>query len=124
MKSKNTKFILFLLLLVAIVTVLTIFVKNYLPHFVTPYWSLLILFFSIVNVIVYFLTMKVREKNDMNKFTNFYMGTTLVKLFVYIAVLLIYILLFPEDRKAFVITFLAYYLCFSFYETYILAKSK
>ena len=124
MKSKNTKFILFLLLLVAIVTVLTIFVKNYLPYFVTPYWSLLILFFSIVNVIVYFLTMKVREKNDMNKFTNFYMGTTLVKLLVYIAVLLIYILLFPEDKKAFVITFLAYYLCFSFYETYILAKSK
>lgn len=60
----------------------------------------------------------------MNKFTNFYMGTTLVKLLVYIAVLLIYILLFPEDKKAFVITFLAYYLCFSFYETYILAKSK
>ena len=70
------------------------------------------------------MTMKVKAKNDMGKFTNFYMGTTIVKLVTYLAVLLSYILIFPEDKKAFVFTFLAYYLCFTFFETYILAKKQ
>ena len=58
----------------------------------------------------------------MGKFTNFYMGITVLKLFVYIAFLVAYILIFPEDKKASIITFLAYYLCFSIFETYILTK--
>lgn len=124
MKSKNIRFLFFLLVLIVVVSGLTIIIKSSLPQFVTPYWSLLILFFAIVSIVIYFMTMKVKAKNDMGKFTNFYMGTTIVKLVTYLAVLLSYILIFPEDKKAFVFTFLAYYLCFTFFETYILAKSK
>lgn len=68
--------------------------------------------------------MKIKEKKDMGKFTNFYMATTMTKLLVYLAILLIYVLIFPEDKKAFIFTFLAYYLCFTFFETYILTKSR
>lgn len=124
MKSKNIRFLFFLLALIVVVSGLTMIIKSSLPQFVTPYWSLLILFFAIVSIVIYFMTMKVKAKNDMGKFTNFYMGTTIVKLVTYLAVLLSYILIFPEDKKAFVFTFLAYYLCFTFFETYILAKSK
>ncbi len=124
MKSKNIRFLFFLLVLIVVVSGLTMIIKSSLPQFVTPYWSLLILFFAIVSIVIYFMTMKVKAKNDMGKFTNFYMGTTIVKLVTYLAVLLSYILIFPEDKKAFVFTFLAYYLCFTFFETYILAKSK
>ena len=124
MKSKNIRFLFLLLALIVVVSGLTMIIKSSLPQFVTPYWSLLILFFAIVSIVIYFMTMKVKAKNDMGKFTNFYMGTTIVKLVTYLAVLLSYILIFPEDKKAFVFTFLAYYLCFTFFETYILAKSK
>ena len=120
MRTKNTKFLMLLLLLVVAVACVTMIVKSFLPQFVAPYWSLLILFFTIVNIVIYFLIMKIKEKNDMGKFTNFYMGTTVAKLLLYLAVLLTYVLIFPEDKKAFVYTFLAYYLCFTFFETYIL----
>ena len=124
MRSTNTRFLISLLLLVVVVVVVTMILKNSLPQYVTPYWILILLFFAIVNIVIYFMTMKIRKKNDMGKFTNFYMGTTVTKLLVYLAVLLTYIMIFPEDKKAFVFTFLTYYLCFTFFETYFLTKSK
>ena len=122
MKSKNTRFLMSLLLLIVVVAGVTMIVKSSLPQYVTPYWSLVLLFFAIVNIAIYFMTMKIKEKKDMGKFTNFYMATTVTKLLVYLAVLLTFILIFPEDKKAFVFTFLAYYLCFTSFETYILTK--
>lgn len=124
MKSKSARFLVLLLSLVVVVAGATMMVGKTLPQYVTPYWSLILLFFAIVNIVIYFMTMKMREKNDMGKFTNFYMLATITKLLVYLAVLLTFILIFPEDKKAFVFTFLAYYLCFTFFETYILTKSK
>ena len=113
-----------LLSLVTLMSGLTMLVRNALPLYVTKYWVLLILFFAIVNVVVYFMTMRISAKKDVGKFTNFYMGTTVVKLIMYLALLLTYILIFPEDKKAFIFTFLAYYLCFTFFETYFLVKNK
>lgn len=124
MKSKDTRFLISLLLFVIALTGLTMMLKNYSPQYVTPYWGLLILFFATVNVTVYFLSMKVSAKKDMSGFANFHIGTTVVKLIIYLAILLTYILIFPEDKKAFVISFLAYYLCFTFFETYFLVKNK
>lgn len=118
------RFVMFLLLLIIIVAGATILINRIAPQLVTPYWSLLLLFFSLISIAVYFLTIKVKAKNDMGKFTNFYMGTTMTKLLVYLATLLTYIMIFPEDKKSFVCTFLAYYLCFTFFETYFLVKNK
>ena len=120
--KRDIKFLIYQLLFVMALSGLTFLAEYYIPQFVTPYWSILILFLFIMNTIVYFATMYVRDKNDMGKFTNFYMGITVLKLFVYIAFLIAYILIFPEDKKASIITFLAYYLCFSIFETYILTK--
>ena len=124
MKSRNTRFLVLLTCLVVALAGLTLLVRSSTPQFVTPYWSPLILLFSIISIAVYFITMNVIKKNDHNKFTNSYMAITLGKLFVYLAAILIYIIIFPEDKKAFVITFLAYYLCFTIFETYILVKNK
>ncbi len=122
MKSENIRFLSFLLLLMAALAGLTLLAKNSLPEFVTPYWYLQLLFFAIVNLTIYFVTTKVMNRNDMSKFTNFYMATTFVKILAYLSVLVTYILIFPEDKKAFVSTFIVYYICFTVYETYILAK--
>lgn len=122
--SKNTCFLISMFLLIVVMSGLTILVKSYFPQFVTPCWGFILFFFAIVNIVIYLLTMKIKEKKDMGKFTNFYMATTMTKLLVYLAILLIYVLIFPEDKKAFIFTFLAYYLCFTFFETYILTKSR
>ncbi len=122
MKSNLRRFIVGLLCLVVTLIFLTIAVKNAVPHFVTTLWPLLILFFAIVSVVVYLLTMKVRKDNDIHKFTNFYMGTTIVKLMLYLAIIVIYVLISKNDDKAFIYTFLAYYLCYSVFETYSLTK--
>ncbi len=124
MNSKSKRFFTFLLILIFILAGMTILINKIAPQYITPYWSLLILFFTIINIVIYFLTMKLKVKNDIRKFTNFYMGTTVTKLLVNLAVLLTYILIFPEDKKAFTFTFLAYYLYFTFFETYFLVKNK
>lgn len=124
MKLNLRRFIVGLLCLVVTLVFLTIAVKNAVPQFVTPSWPLLILFFAMVSVVVYLLTMKVRKDNDIHKFTNFYMGTTIVKLMLYLAIIVTYVLTSEEDNKAFIYTFLAYYLCYSVFETYSLAKNK
>lgn len=102
---------------------LTVLVKQFIPQWITPLWGFQILFFIIVCIAVYFPTMKIKEKN-MHKFVNFYMATIVIKLLLYLTIILIYALNFPEDRKPFIITFLVYYLCFSVFETYILIKKE
>ncbi|MBQ8759883.1 MAG: hypothetical protein IJZ06_00475 [Bacteroidales bacterium] len=124
MKPNLRRFIIGLLCLIVALIFLTTIVKNAAPHFVTPYWSLLILFFAIVSIVVYLLTMKIRKDNDIHKFTNFYMGATIVKLMIYLAVIVTYVLISKDDAKPFVYTFLAYYLCYSVFETYSLTKNK
>lgn len=122
MKSNSLRFLLILMCHVIMMIVLTLLIKNFTVGIVSPYWSLLLLFFSIISIFIYFMTMKVKSKKDFRKFTNFYMGTTIVKILVYIAIILTYILVFPEDRKSFIFTFFTYYLCFTIFETYILVK--
>lgn len=68
------------------------------------------------------MTIKVKSKNDINKTTNFHMITTITKLFVCLAIVATYAIMFSEDAKAFVMSFLVYYLCFTFFETLVKVK--
>lgn len=124
MRSKNIRFLVILACLVVVMIGLTFFVKTLVPHFVTPFWSPLILLFTIISIVVYFMTMKVKSLNDYGKFTAFYMGSIVVKLLVYLAVIVTYVMMFPDDKKAFICTFLAYYLCYTIFETCVLTKSN
>ena len=122
MKCKHTKFFISLLCVTALVTALTFILKNTIPQTITPFWPLLILFFDTINVIVYFMTIKVKSKNDINKTTHFHMLITIMKLIVYLAIVATYAIKFSEDSKAFIISFLLYYLCFTFFETFVKIK--
>lgn len=124
MANRNKSFLIGLVCMIVFTIITTLVLKSIVPQVVTPYWSLLILLFAVVCVTVFFTTMKVKDKNDIRKFTNFYMVLTILKLVVYIAILLLYAVLMPSDSKAFIITFLIYYLCFSIFETYILVKKQ
>ena len=122
MKCKHTKFFISLLCVTALVTALTFILKNTIPQTITLFWPLLILFFDAINVIVYFMTIKVKSKNDINKTTHFHMLITIMKLIVYLAIVATYAIKFSEDSKAFIISFLLYYLCFTFFETFVKLK--
>ena len=68
------------------------------------------------------MTIKVKSKNDINKTTHFHMLVTIMKLVVYLAIVATYAIMFSENAKAFIISFLLYYLCFTFFETFVKIK--
>lgn len=122
MKYLHTKFFISLFCVTALATALTFVLKYIVPQIITPYWPLLILFFVIMNVIIYFMTAKVKSKNDINKTTHFHMLTTILKLVVCLAIVATYSIMFSESAKAFVVSFLVYYLCYTLFETFVKIK--
>ena len=116
---KDNKFVSQLTILTLVVIVASILLRAYL----TVWWPAIVGFFYIVSMVVYFLSLKAREK-DMRKFTNLYMGATVVKMMLYLAIIFIYAISFKEDGKRFAITFLANYLIYNIFETYKLVKKN
>lgn len=90
---------------------------------VTMWWPLLVLFFAAVSVVTFHISERARAKNA-HKFYNSYMAMTVVKLVAYLTILLVYSLNFKEDSRRFMLTFLVYYVIYSFFETYQLVKKK
>ena len=113
------KFIKQLCILTLVVILASVFLRAYL----TIWWPAIVGFFFIVSMVVFYFADKAKKK-DMRKFTNFYMGATVLKMVVYLTIILIYAFTFKEDAKLFAMTFLAYYLVYSVFETYKLAKKE
>ena len=113
------KFIKQLCLLTLVVIVASIFARSIL----TVWWPAIVGFFFIVSMVVFYFADKAKKK-DMRKFTNFYMGATVVKMVVYLTIIIIYVMQFKDDAKRFAVTFLIYYLVYSVFETIKLAKKE
>ena len=111
------KFIKQLCILTLVVIVASVFLRAYL----TIWWPAIVGFFFIVSMIVFYFADKAKKK-DMRRFTNFYMGATVAKMVIYLTIILIYAISFKDDAKRFAVTFLVYYLVYSIFETYKLAK--
>lgn len=124
MKSVKKRFCISLLCLFGILWGLSMMLSVYVPEYITPQWHYLLLLFVVVSVIMFRKTINMRDKNDIYKLTNFHMIATILKLVGYLAIITIYVIKNPEDKIAFVVTFLTYYLCFSVFETYMLVRKK
>lgn len=124
MKSVKKRFCISLLCLFGILWGLSMMLSVYTPEYITPQWHYLLLLFVVVSVIMFRKTINMRDKNDIYKLTNFHMIATILKLVGYLAIITIYVIKNPEDKIAFVVTFLTYYLCFSVFETYMLVRKK
>jgi len=120
MISKNDKKFLSGLILVTLAVSL---LSLPLAKFMTMWWPLMVVFFFLVSIVVYHFCEQARQR-DMRKFSNTFMIATAVKLVVYLTILTVYALNFKEDSKRFMLTFLGYYLIYSAFETYQLAKKK
>lgn len=124
MKSVKKRFCISLLCLFGILWGLSMMLSIYIPQYITPHWHYLLLLFATVSALMFNKTTKIRAKGDVYKLTNFYMIATIVKILAYLAIIVIYVINRPEDKIAFVITFLTYYLCFSVFETYMLVRKN
>lgn len=124
MKSVKKRFSISLLCLFGILWGLSMMLSVYIPEYITPQWHYLLLLFVVVSVIMFRKAINMRDKNDIYKLTNFHMIATILKLVGYLAIITIYVIKNPEDKIAFVVTFLTYYLCFSVFETYMLVRKK
>ena len=124
MKSVRRKFLISLLSLFGILWGISMMITVYAPQYITPQWHYLLLLFVVVSTIMFRKTIDIRAKNDTYKLTNFYMIETILKLVGYLIIIAVYVIKIPEDKIAFVITFLTYYLCFSVFEKYMLVRKN
>ena len=119
MEKKDSRFITQLVILTVVVMVSCLVLHKML----TVWWPAIVVFFALVSALMYFMSEKAKKK-DMRKFANFYMAATVIKMVVYLAIIIVYIMNFKEDGKRFAITFLAIYLIYSIFETIKLAKKE
>lgn len=124
MKPGHKKFVISLSCVLAFTVALTFALKSIAADIVTPLWPWQIMFFALINIVIYFVGVKIKSRGDVSKTTYFYMITTVTKLLLYLAILLTYVLVFPIDAKPFIITFLIYYFCFTIFETFVKIKTN
>jgi hypothetical protein len=85
------------------------------PEQITPTLPFLYLFFYSATTVVHYLLLKISEKRP-TQFTNYFMLLTFGKLIFYLTIILAYIILFKDDAKPFVVSFLILYLFFTAFE--------
>lgn len=119
MEKKDSRFISQLVILTVVVMAACLVMHKML----TVWWPAIVVFFAITSATMYFLSERAKQKG-MRKFANFYMAATVIKMVVYLAIIIVYIMNFKEDGKRFAITFLAIYLIYSVFETIKLAKKE
>ena len=83
--------------------------------FITPKLPFLFSFFIAVTLISSYLLIRSSQKRFL-KYLNVYLLTTVVRLFLYVAVMVTYILLNKPDLIPFSITFFILYLCYTIFE--------
>jgi len=116
------RFSIRLLIAAALAAIVTLLVKNFLPaEWTSPAWPYLLIFFLAVNISLYALYVRAKEKK-LSSFTNFFMLATFSKLLLYLVVIVIYLLFNREDVVPFVLTFLIYYILFTALEVRAVSK--
>lgn len=111
------------LLLFSAVLFVFIYLFRYLApdNFVSDYLLWIVPFFYVISVLSRFF-IKRKTGNDTRKALAMYMGTSAVKLFLYLAILIVYGFLNREDAAAFFISFFLIYIIYTFIEVMMVLK--
>lgn len=123
MNTNFNRFIIKILAVSVIVAILSFLLYEKFPQWISINWTYLMLFFIIVNLILYKLSEKAKQK-EMKKFSIFFMSATFLKLFLYLCIIILYFLLNKADIIPFLITFFAYYVIFTIIEVSSVVQSK
>jgi hypothetical protein len=90
-------------------------------QYFTPALPYLFVFFFIVSFTVFFFLTQGKE-NKFSHYVNRFMLTTFLKLMVYMAVMVIYVLSYRNDAIRFILTFFILYLAFTFFDVLALLQ--
>jgi hypothetical protein len=125
MKPLVLNFLRKLIIFTALLSVVAVILEVILPKsFISPTLPFLFLFFPAVTLLSYYILLKAAHKKFI-RFLNYFLVTTTVKLFLYIGVLIVYILLNKTDAVPFVLSFFLMYLGYTAFEVIqIVARSR
>lgn len=123
MPAALKKFVLQLLVIATLLALISFLVFSRIPQeWTSPAWPFLLLFFVGSNLILYLLYLRAQAKK-LSKFANFFMLATFLKLVVYLAIIVVYLLFNRSDVVPFVLTFFVYYIIFTAFEVVSVSKS-
>ena len=122
MNIKSNRFIYSLLLFTFILAGIYYALKYVLPeNYFTPVLPFLFPFFFASTVLIYTYLIKNSEQK-FNRFANRFMLTTFVKLMLFIAVLLCYVLTHKPDAVPFMLSFFILYVAYTAFEVIAMLK--
>lgn len=93
----------------------------FLPEYYLPVLPLLLVFFIIASLLIHSWQLKMAKK-DLNKFARTNMMATMIRLFIYSIIAVIYIANNPQSAITFVICLMIIYLVFTFIEVTELSR--
>ena len=122
MNNSANKFTLQLFIFSALLGAIAYGLTFILPaSFFSPVLPLLFIFFLSSTTIVYFYLAK-SVGTKYSSFINRFMITTLVKLFIYIGVLLVYVFTHKQDAVPFILSFFILYVAYTAFEVMAMLK--
>lgn len=92
---------------------------------IRPFMSLGIIglvFFVLLAIFVFKLSLKVAESKDLNAFTRLIMYNLMIKLFMSIFIVLIYYKVVEPTERLFILPFIVIYLIFTIFEAMFLSR--
>lgn len=112
LKSFLRKLILFSVILAALCTLLAFVLPT---GWVSPAMPFLLIFFMAHTLFFHKMASDI-IRNNMRRFTQFYMLSTVAKLVLFLIVILGYAFAFPSDAKAFTVWFFVFYVFYTVFE--------
>ncbi|MDA3906283.1 MAG: hypothetical protein PF484_09435 [Bacteroidales bacterium] len=111
------------IIIISLITAVLTFILTYIipEKFISYSWPYIIIFFLSISLLVHRFLLK-KSIDHQGKFINAFMLATTVKLLLYLAIILIYVLLNRYDAIGFIITFFSYYLIFTSFEIFSILK--
>jgi hypothetical protein len=88
----------------------------------SPTFPFLLVFYAAVTLIVHKLILKALGKRPA-KFVNYFMLTTFIKLFFFLAVMVIYALLNREDAIRFIVIYFILYLFYTVFDVVLIYQA-
>jgi hypothetical protein len=121
-KTFLNKFIVNLLLFSVILGAIAFILTFFLPeNYFSPALPFLFPFFFAITILVFGFLIK-SAGNKFNRFVNRFMMATFLKLMVYMAVLVVYVLTHKYDAIPFILSFFILYVAYTFFEVIALLR--
>jgi hypothetical protein len=119
MMKKYIKNLLFVILIIALISWL-LFAK-FIPQYYLQVFPFVVLFYAVISILIYAYQLLLASK-DMGKFSRSIMLVTFLKLILYSAVAILYMVIDRENAKIFVVYFMFLYIVFTVFEVFSLLR--